>query len=365
MKRKIFGLLVLAFSVLTFASSAFAVSEAAALFLLINPGARPGGMGEAFMGIADDATGIYYNPACSGYFRNSRFHFMHSNWLPGLADDLFYDHFAGTYHVEGLGTFGANITFLNLGTQQETDETGNPGKTFKSYNFASSVNYAYQFSETQSLGVGLKVIWMKLADNVVVANEKTDGSAVSAAVDIGYMDKSFFNPDLTFGVSISNIGPKVTFVDADQADPLPTNLRVGFGYKLLEDRFNKLTVLYDINRQLIKADRMDSVDTDSDGKFDSTVGGGKDPVYKAIFTTWTDDNSLKRFVHNFGAEYWYSDLVALRGGYIWDPEGKIEAPTLGFGLKYLQFRFDFGIIVTTDSDHPLSNTLRFSLDAQI
>jgi len=41
----------------------YAVSEAACLFLLISPGARAAGMGEAFVGLADDATAVYWNPA--------------------------------------------------------------------------------------------------------------------------------------------------------------------------------------------------------------------------------------------------------------------------------------------------------------
>ncbi len=362
MSKKIKGLFLSALMILSFSTSAFAVSEATALFLLINPGARPGGMGEAFMGIADDATGLYYNPASIGFFRNTRFHFMHSNWLPQLADDLFYDYFAGTYYVDGVGTFGANITYLNLGDQIRTNEFGQEEGTFTSYNFAANLAYAYQFSERQTLGVGMKLVWMKLADDQSVGNETTKGSAKTLAVDIGYMHKDFLTKDLTLGASIANIGPKVTFNDKDQADPLPTNLKLGFGYKVVEDRFNKLTFLYDINRQLVKANKVDTVFTATDT---TVTGGEKDPVYKAIFSTWTDDKTLERFVHNVGAEYWYSDLVALRAGYIWDPEGKIEAPTLGFGLKYLQFRFDFGIIITLDSDHPLSNTLRFSLDAQL
>ena len=40
-----------------------AVSEAGALFLLISPGARAGGMGEAQVAVANDAYASYWNPA--------------------------------------------------------------------------------------------------------------------------------------------------------------------------------------------------------------------------------------------------------------------------------------------------------------
>ncbi|MFN3821922.1 MAG: hypothetical protein ACK4OO_06270, partial [bacterium] len=39
------------------------VGEATAIFLLISPGARAGGMGEAFVAMANDATATWWNPA--------------------------------------------------------------------------------------------------------------------------------------------------------------------------------------------------------------------------------------------------------------------------------------------------------------
>ena len=41
----------------------FAQSEAGSIFLLIAPGARAGGMGEAQVAVADDAYASYWNPA--------------------------------------------------------------------------------------------------------------------------------------------------------------------------------------------------------------------------------------------------------------------------------------------------------------
>ena len=44
------------------------ISNAAVLFLRIAPGARPAGMGEAFVAIADDATATHWNPAGLGSY---------------------------------------------------------------------------------------------------------------------------------------------------------------------------------------------------------------------------------------------------------------------------------------------------------
>ena len=34
------------------------------------------------------------------------------------------------------------------------------------------------------------------------------------------------------GFNLSNLGPKVSFIDPDQADPQPTNLSFGLNYAL-------------------------------------------------------------------------------------------------------------------------------------
>ncbi len=53
--------------VLTFSVSSYAdISNAAMLFLRIAAGARPAGMGEAFVAVADDATATHWNPAGLG-----------------------------------------------------------------------------------------------------------------------------------------------------------------------------------------------------------------------------------------------------------------------------------------------------------
>ena len=116
-----------------------------------------------------------------------------------------------------------------------------------------------------------------------------------------------------FGFSISNIGPKIDFVDVDQADPSPTNIRIGIFAQLYNDGYNKLNFLFDANKLLVT--RYQMMDWDGDG----IVGGydefgdwisesdplavynkdGKkeydnkgyfdDPWYFAIFTSWLDD----------------------------------------------------------------------------
>ena len=62
MKHFLILLLVMVFLPALFVG-VYAQGEATVLFLLINPGARQGGMGEAGVALASDANAIYWNPA--------------------------------------------------------------------------------------------------------------------------------------------------------------------------------------------------------------------------------------------------------------------------------------------------------------
>ena len=66
-------------------------------------------------------------------------------------------------------------------------------------------------------------------------------------------------------------------------------------------------------------------------------------------------------VYNMGAEYWYTNNFVLRGGYIYDQEGKIKNPTFGAGIRFAQYGFDFGY-TAGDQGHPRANTMFFSVN---
>ena len=54
-----------------------------------------------------------------------------------------------------------------------------------------------------------------------------------------------------FGLAIQNIGPPIDFLDAEQADPAPTNMRIGFYTELYNDETNKVHFLLDANKLLV------------------------------------------------------------------------------------------------------------------
>ena len=99
--------------VMLLCSQVLAVGEAGAVFLLIAPGAGAVGVGEAQVAKADDVYASYYNPAGLGYLNGSELGVMHVNWLPNLADDIYYDFLAYRRELSGIGTVATNLIYLN------------------------------------------------------------------------------------------------------------------------------------------------------------------------------------------------------------------------------------------------------------
>ena len=404
MKKSVIILAVLLMSI----TVTFAQSEAGAVWLLINPGARASGMGEVGAAIADDAYATFYNPAGLGFLTGRELSLTHTNWLPNLANDIYYEFLGYRHYMKNVGMFGGHIILLNLGEQERTDEYGNPLGTFTSFMMAMTGSYGTALSRTSSIGVNVKMVHQHLTDQGA-GKEKGKGTSTNFAFDVGYMKRQFLLRDLTFGASIANIGPKIAFIDAAQADPMPTNLKLGLNYTF-GGEYNRVTIAYDVNKLLVASYPDRDVDGDGlVGHYDEnghyTLAGEynkdgqyekahTDDWYMGIFTSWVDDwlllhdsaadgigdededgntndgslkKELEKLTHNFGIEYWYSDLFAIRMGFIYDKTGNIlvndkwPVPTFGAGLRYAGLGFDFGY-TAGDTGHPRQNTMLFSLD---
>ena len=75
----------------------------------------------------------------------------------------------------------------------------------------------------------------------------------------------------------------------------------------------------------------------------------------------TIGKEFEEMVYNFGMEYWYSKYFAIRTGYIYDYEGRIQVPTFGAGIRFGGYGFDFGY-TAGEEGHPRANTMFFSLN---
>jgi hypothetical protein len=348
-----------------------AQGESAVPFLLIAPNSRAAGIGETGTGSVDDASAVFWNPGALAFLDGQEITLTHANWLPqfGLSD-LFYEYLNYRNRIDDIGgTVGASITYLNLGEFVRTNSSGIEIGRFKAYEFAVTAGYSTKVFEDLGLGFNARFIRSSLSPTGGTEGEVGAGVANTVSFDIAMMwrpfdlDIDWLDNKFSFGFNLSNLGPKVTYIDAAQADPLPTNLRVGFGYEIFEDEFNSLTYSIDFSRLLVRR-RPGVVEADSTGRLREVVPGTVDPLPKALFTAWGDGSGLKKINMSMGAEYWYGSprLLAIRVGHFFEDPGfgNRNFWTFGAGLRYDIFGFDFSYISAAEG-HPLSDTIRFSL----
>ncbi|MCB0257272.1 MAG: PorV/PorQ family protein [Anaerolineae bacterium] len=320
-------------------------SRAGVLFLLIEPGARSHGMGESYVAIADDATASYFNPAALAGQTQQQVNATHMKWLPALADDLSYSFLGYSVPIEGWGNFGFNVSLLNLGEQIRTDERGNSDGTFSSFDVAVSAAYGSQISDNMSAGIGLKFIRSNLASQGA-GIERGKGVGNSFAADLGFL--WHISPTLNFGAALRNLGPKIAYIDASQADPLPQHIVVGMAYQVLDTEYNDVLLSVDVYKPLIAG-----------GSFASN-----------LVKAWADEsmsNEFKEIDLHLGGEYRYSlsakenqSFLALRGGYSYDGDGELKLWTTGIGLKYNLVEVDVAYIFGNNT--PQEDNTRFSLN---
>ncbi|MBB4089888.1 type IX secretion system outer membrane channel protein PorV [Salinibacter ruber] len=352
------------------------VAQSSALFLRIEPDSRASGMGNAGVATADNANAMFWNPAGLGFQEGTQAGITHANWLPEFNANLFYEYLVGTYHVDGIGTFGGNVQYLNLGETEIRDAQGNQLGVSNSYQLAVATSYGTRVSERLSVGTSLRFIYSKLASGT---REGTgEGNASTLATDISALYRSapfaLGGSEATFsaGLNVANLGGTLNFnSNSPSRDPIPANLRFGPALTIDFDEFNSLTFATDFNKSLVSVDR----ETRVQGGDTTQVQIGNNG-FEALFDSWGsargqvgpdgDAASLslaQQFTVGTGVEYWYDDLFALRTGYYYEhpDNGDRQFLTFGAGLRYNIVGVDVSYLYTSDDSSPLANTLRFSL----
>ncbi len=344
----------------------YAQGEAAVPFLLIAPDSRSGGMGESGGGLADNSAAIFWNPAGIAFLTGTEVSITHSNWLPQFHLDIFYDYFTFRHYIPDInGSITASITYMNYGQFVRTGpDSPNPIGTFDAFDGALTVGYATKLADDWGIGMNFRIIHSQLSDQGA-GNEQGHGYATTISFDIAGMWRPaklmipFLNYDLgkkfSVGINLSNLGPKIYYIDRAQADPLPTNFRLGFAWQLFSDKYNSLMYTLDFAKEMIS--------TDSSAQF-----------YQAIFTSWGDrpfSQELQSIATSMGLEYWYGlpgDFsFAFRTGYFYeDPSyGGRKFISFGAGVRYDIYGFDFSYLTTSmfpnGDQSPLNDTLRFTL----
>jgi hypothetical protein len=350
-------------------------------FLMISPDARGGGMGDAGVASSPDANSIHWNPAKLAFAdKNIGIAMNATPWLRRLVPDIWLNYLSGYKKLGKNQAFGASIRYFSLGAITFTDINGNITGNYNPNEFALDVVYSRKLSDNFSGGMALRYVFSNLTQGVNVQGANTQpGQTVAADVSAYYtkpdLELGSRSGKLSAGINISNIGGKIRYSDNNDRDFIPINLRLGSGLTLNLDQYNSVTFLLDLNKLLVPTPPVYLLDSarnnviGPDGK--RVIERGKDPerpVVSGMFGSFNDapdgmGEEFRELTYSAGFEYWYDKLLAFRAGYFYEApsKGNRQFITLGAGLRYNVFGIDFAYLIPTIQQHPLQNTLRFSL----
>ncbi len=271
-------------------------------FLKIGMDARGQALGDAVGPIVDDARAVFWNPAMLNKVQDWSVGFTHSSYFAEM--DL--QSFVLAKQIEGIGVVAVFGSLWNSGDIEETTvaQQGGTGRIFQSRSYSFGISYARMLTNKFGIGGNFKYI------NEDLTNGKLDddNSTGAWAFDVGsvyYPGFEFFK-SLRLVMNIRNFGPEIqlagTHVDFDNGQVLPEAVEYsifqmplvfnfGFGFEVWENSQHKMTF--------------------------------------AALLEHPNDN-LER--GNLGLEYWWNNMISLRGGYVLNHDTRTLSGGVGFQL---------------------------------
>lgn len=363
-------------------------------FLQITPDSRSGAMGDVGTALSPSAASLYWNTSMLSFSKEkSEVALSYSPWLQSLSSGISLSYLSGYYKVNDRNVVGLSFRYFSLGEIQFTDEQGNKTVQAKPSEFELLGGYAFQLNNHFSLGLNGKFIYSNLTAGVTEqGTENTAGLAGAADLSFSYNNEDIryggLPGKLAFGVTLNNIGNKISYTADNQRDFLPTNLKLGTALTFDFDKYNSLTWALDVSKLLVPTPPIINSNTGElmAGK-NSNVGvieGIMQSFYDAPGALVKDDkgNYVKDSNGNYetkkgtkfkeemseimiatGLEYWYNQLFAARVGYFYESKNKGDRMylTFGIGLRYKLFGIDFSYLTALRRNSPLQNTIRFTL----
>ena len=292
-----------------------------AAFNDIGVGARPLGLGGAFVALADDSNAANYNAAGLGYIDAIHLAGTHAQRFNGL---ITYNTISGIIPFGKIGSIGASIGILAEDSEIYQEQT-------------VSISYGNALFKQLAIGANLKLFGTSFdeTNEFVVENPyftQTSSSAVS--FDLGVIAKPF--QSLSLGASIENLLPADTSISDEETDPVPLNIRAGLAYRL-----ESIAAM-------------------------SAQGAAVSNLLKGSLGTFEVASRNGEIYVRTGVEVWLNKAIAVRGGYGLKNGGN-SATTLSFGgsarlpVSSAALQIDYGFQLLS-GDFQDNITQRFSIN---
>lgn len=253
-------------------------------FLKIPTGSRAIAMGGAQVAVAEGVNSLAYNPAGIMTVNDLGVGLTYTAWFA----DIQHSYAGIVKNFPGIGAVGVGLVLLTTDDMIETTPSfpEGTGRTFRASDYALNFAYGRQVTEQFRVGVNGKLIQSYLYNKEV--GTSTFAFDIGTLYDIPILQSHI-------GVSLTNIGKDLRYLQETYS--LPTALRFGILVDVMKQETNSFVTTLQITRL-----------NDADEQY------------------------------NLGAEYLFSNLIALRGGYKFNYDQ--EDITGGFGVRLNSLGFN-------------------------
>jgi hypothetical protein len=288
--------LILFATLLVFHSAGLGSGKGTYSFLRNDVGARAAGLNGSFVSMTNDPNSLFYNPAALATITQPK---GSAGFLKHLLD-VNGGHISYAHSLEGIGTIGGGIIYLDYGSFTETDESMNVLGTFGARDLAFVVGLGRSIDEVTSVGVNAKLIYSSIANT----------SSFAVALDAGVLYQ-IPAENITIGASVLTLGTQVNAYQQTK-ESLPLDVKIG-----ITKRPEHLPVLLNLNFHKLNE---------------------------------SQDDFLQRFSSfSFGAEFLMSESVRLRVGYNNEQRKELKLGTsaglagisLGGGILFGEYVLDY------------------------
>jgi len=325
-------------------------------FLTITPDSRSAALGDAGVATSADVNSAYWNSA-KMVFNEKKWGMglSYTPWLAKIINDMHIAYLAGYYKISRVQTVSASLKYFDMGEVDLRSSTNEPLGIHNPRDAAFDISYSRLLTENLSIGGTIRYIQSNLIGSATNGTDAKPGKSV--AVDLGvYYTKPMVsnNSVLSLGASVSNIGSKISYTDANSKNFIPANLRLGGAYKIDVGGMNSFTFVLDFNKLLVPSP--------TDTLIQKTL-------LSSIFESFGDAQGgfreeMHEIMSSLGVEYWYNNMFAGRVGYFNEAidKGNRKYLTFGVGIKKNQFGLDIAYMAPINKrENALAETLRLTL----
>lgn len=329
------------------------------------------------MGVAtnSDINSQYWNS--SKYAQNESsagFAFSYTPWLRSLGvNDINLAYLSGYYTPsKAAGTISASLRFFSLGEVILRESADAVGVSANPYELAFDLGYSRMLAENFSMGVVMRLV----ASDLSAKTDENYYTGYAFAADIN----GFYNLPIDirtgtsrfmFGFNISNLGTKISYDKGQSENFLPTNLRLGVGYQIPFDKYNRLLISLEANKFMVPS-RYSRFAEDKETWAMTPEEYNSISSMKGLAWSWCDApggaaEELREINWAVGLEYAYNEQFFGRFGYNNEAKDKGNRKyfTVGAGFKLSAFKLDVGYVISLAQNNPLDQTLRFTLSFDV